>query len=154
MKITKTTPTIMKVLASSSVTPGGVKGEVGVEVKSVVKMLRGEGVAEGAVVVVETTASPGGEEGGDGGSPSIRVDEEIVAVAVVVYIHTKKLKQITDGVTIHHLPILRLIIGAELATSLRACKSLGSGDISKLQTLGDMLRAYCGFMSSLGRSSL
>jgi hypothetical protein len=84
-------------------------------------------VAEGAMVVVETTASPGEEEG-DGGSPGAGVDEVTVAVT-----------------------ILRLIIGAELATVLREYKALFS--VGKLQTL-DMPIAYCDFMSSLGRSSL
>ena len=45
----------------------------------VVKVL---GVAEGAVAVVETTASPGGEER-DGGSPGAGVDEVTVAVTVL-----------------------------------------------------------------------
>ena len=62
-----TTPTIMKILVSSSV--------VGVEVKPVSRMVVGEGVAEGVVVIVETTASPGREEGGDGGSPSVIVTD-------------------------------------------------------------------------------
>ena len=30
---------------------------------------------------------------------------------------------IADSVTVHHLPILRLIMGAELAIVLRECKS-------------------------------
>ena len=51
----------------------------------VVKVLE---VAEGAMVVVETTASPGGEVG-DGGSPGASVDEVTVAVTVTVYTHKK-----------------------------------------------------------------
>ena len=79
MKMTITTPTIMKVLVSSS---DGVGGEGGVEVKPGVRLLGGVEVAEGAVIVVEITASPGREEGGDGGSPSTRVDDTII-VAVI-----------------------------------------------------------------------
>ena len=54
----------------------------------VVVMVGGEGVGEGAVVVEETTGSPGGEEEGDGVSPSTLVGE----VIVVVTIHAKTLK--------------------------------------------------------------
>ena len=39
-------------------------------------------MGEGALVVVEITSSPGGEEGGDGRSPGVLVDEVIVVVAV------------------------------------------------------------------------
>ena len=72
MKMTKAT--IMKVLVSSL---DGVGGEGGVEVKPGGGLVGGMGVAEG---VVETTTSPGGEERGDGGSPSTRMDDTIVAV--------------------------------------------------------------------------
>ena len=144
MKMTKTTPTIIKVLVSS---PVGVGEEGGTEVKPVVRMVEGEGVAEGAVIV-EIIASPVGEEGRDGESPGVIITATIVA----------KNPQITDDDdTIHYLPILRLIIGAELDVTLRECKAIVSGDISKPQTLGlisEMLIAYCDFMSSLGRLSL
>ena len=73
MKMTRTTPTMMKVLVSSSV---GVGEEGGTEVKPVVRMVGGEGVAEGAVI----GASPVGEEGGDGESPGPRADDTIIAV--------------------------------------------------------------------------
>ena len=53
-------------------------GVVGVGV--VVGMVKGGGVGEGAMVVVETTASPGGEERGDDESPG--ADATIIA-----YIH-------------------------------------------------------------------
>ena len=87
MNMTITTPTIMKVLVSFPF----IRGEGGVVVKPDSGMVRGEGVAEGAVVVVETKNNPGEEEGGDGGSPGARVDDTIVAVIA----HTQKLKQIT-----------------------------------------------------------
>ena len=78
MKMTVTKPTMMKVLVSSL---GGVRGEGGTEVKPGVRMLGGEGVAEGAVVL-ETTASAVGEERGDCESTGPRVDDTIVAVIV------------------------------------------------------------------------
>ena len=46
----------------------------------VVVMVGGDGVAEGAVVVVEIAGSSDGEEGGDGGSPGALVGEVFVAV--------------------------------------------------------------------------
>ena len=132
--MTITTPTIMKILVSSSpVVLGEVGGERGIEVKPVARMVGGEGVADSVV----TIASPDGEERGDGGSPGIRTDDTIVAVIV----HVHNYVCINFLVAFWYLPILRLIIGAELAISLRAYKSLGSDDISKPQTLGDMLRA-------------
>ena len=143
MKIT--TPTIMKILVSSPVVLGEVGGEGDVEAKPVVRMVREEGVTEGAVVVVETKNSPVGEKG-DGGSPGVIVTDNC----------TKK-TQITDNVTVHYLPILKLIIGAEGVVSLREYEVMSSGDILKPQALGCMLEiliAYCDFMSSLGRLSL
>ena len=123
-----------------------VGGEGAVAVVAV--MVGGEGavavvvVVVGGEVVVETTA--GGEER-DSGSPG----------AVIVTV-VKKLKNMTDSNNIiHHLPILRLIMGAELAILLRECELLNS--VGKPQTLGSILImpiAYCDCMSSLGRSSL
>ena len=53
------------------------RGEGAVVVVEVV-MVGGEGVDEGAVVVVEITASPGGEEVGDGGHIGTLVGEMIL----------------------------------------------------------------------------
>ena len=78
MKMSTTTPTIM---VSSPV--------VGVEVKLVSRMVVREEVAEGAMVVVVTTANPGGEESGDGGSPSIILTDNCS-------------KKITNDVTVHY----------------------------------------------------
>ena len=88
MKMTKTTPTIMKVLGLSPVVLGGVGEEGDVVVEPGARTVGGGGVADGAVVVVATTASPGGEEKGDGESPGVRVDDTIVAV-IVQCIYTK-----------------------------------------------------------------
>ena len=70
-----------------------------------------EGLVEGVVVLEDTTACLGGE-GEEDGSPGVIVDEVIVAV-VCKQIILLTILQYT------HLPILRLIMGAELATLLR-----------------------------------
>ena len=88
--MTTTTPTIMKVLGLSLVVLGGVEVEGDGVVKPGVGMLGTDGVGEGTMVVVETTASPGGE-GGDSGSPGAPVDDTIIAVIVRVHVSTKKL---------------------------------------------------------------
>ena len=83
----------------SSGTPESMQGEEGLELRMadgvvgvgvvgvgvVVGMVKGRGVGEGAVAVVETTAIPGGEERYEDESPGVGVDE--VTVAVVVYSH-------------------------------------------------------------------
>ena len=46
-------------------------------------MVGGEGVGEGAVVVVEITSSPGGEEGGDSGSQDAPMGEVIIFVLYI-----------------------------------------------------------------------
>ena len=92
--MTKTTPTIIKVVVSS---PVGVGEEGGTEVKPVVMMVGEERVAEGAVIVVEITGSPVGGEG-DSGSPGIRVDDTIVAV--ILYVHKKIQRKYIDSVII------------------------------------------------------
>ena len=78
----------------SSDTPESMQGEEGLELRMadgvvgvgvVVGMVKGRGVGEGAVAVVETTAIPGGEERYEDESPGVGVGE--VTVAVVVYSH-------------------------------------------------------------------
>ena len=62
----------------------------------VVVMVGGEGVDEGAVVVVEIEDSPGGEEGGDGGSPGALMDEMIA-----VYTNKKVLLSVLNTSCAH-----------------------------------------------------
>ena len=83
----------------SSDEPERVQEELGMRMEEsvwvVVVMVGGEGVGEGALVVVEITVWPGGEEGGDGGSPGALVGEVII-VAVIV---KKHLVDVTDIMT-------------------------------------------------------
>ena len=170
MKTIRTAPTTMAFLLSSSFTLGGEgEGDVvvvpgfrlaGGEGDVVVMMgFRGagdEGVTEGAVVVEETTTS-----GGGGG---ILGDNTGVGASVVVAVYIMLYRLINVMVVCYYdLPILRLIIGAEVDKSLRVCKSLVTlskslvtlSDISRPHSVGLVPpRAYSVFMSSLTRSSL
>ena len=139
----------MTFLLSSSLGGGGVEGYVVVMLGF--RVAEGEGVTEGAVVVEETTNSGGGggilgDDTGVGASG----DVNIVVAALVCYTDTMV------GMQYYDLPILRLIIGAEVDKVLRVCEpSFTLFDISKPHSVGfSPPIAYSVFMSSLGRSSL
>ena len=185
MKTIRTTPTTMAFLLSSSLGGGGVEGDVVVMLGfgvaggegdvvvmlgfrvaggegDVVVMLGfrlagGEGVTEGEVVVEETTTSDGGGGIlGDDTGVSASVDVNIVVAALVCYTDTTTYDNGMVRMPYYDLPILRLIIGAEVDKVLRVCKfSVTLSDISRPHSVGfGSPIAYSVFMSSLVRSSL
>ena len=88
---------------------------------------------------------------GDGTGVGASVDVNIVVAALVCYADTTTYDNGMVRMQYYDLPILRLIIGAEMDKVLRVCKSLVPlSDILRPHSVGFApLIAYSVFMSSL-----
>ena len=105
------------------------------------------------IVATDSPKNVGGGGGSVGTNDVVGVGTSGGIATLVIDILNMKIVH-----TYYGLPacILTLIIGALVDTVLRVCKSVVPSDTGKPHSVGfgPLTRAYCDFMSCLGRSSL